>query len=493
MKKSKTFHWLDLAFAVALLIKLFGAGIAYFPVLDDYIQYGSYPLLGLSHVYIKIGTLAIRPLASLLDPAFWGLFWPNMVLALFLIGVLYFFSAVLLDRSLIALGIKITPFLYCVYLLLPLTFEGTYWISASSRIVAGLFFATLAAYFLIKYFTNKKKRFLWIYAVTCLVSFGFYESVIVFSGLLQVLVFGKFIYKDKNLKYLYFLLIPAICVILLLIYYKALASFAPMGSRFLGVSFGSVNTRVVSLFSQLLYIFTAGFLRTTVLGFLDGVSVLGKSPFFGTLLFALVVAVSLFCAWASKKHKIRAKAPVCVPLGLALTFFPLFPNILVEDVWLTYRSIVVCLPGLCVLFAPLIALLFKRRMVRQTIVFLMVFVFSIGCINEVHTYKAVNEMDEALLEKVAVALDEDVLTGKKTAVLVLPHEIAVDQTSYYKDHVKSVFYTDWALTGALRAVTENTNIKLVSPVLSLDGLDVEGKQILYMDETLNITEAQNEQ
>ena len=57
MKKTTTGLFLDTAFAAALLIKVFSAGFSYFCVLDDYVQYGCYPLYdNLSRVYFGIGT-----------------------------------------------------------------------------------------------------------------------------------------------------------------------------------------------------------------------------------------------------------------------------------------------------------------------------------------------------------------------------------------------------------------------------------------------------
>ena len=120
--------------------------------------------------------------------------------------------------------------------------------------------------------------------------------------------------------------------------------------------------------------------------------------------------------------------------------------------------------------------------------FILVFVFSVGCVNEVQTYKEVNKMDRMLLNRLVSCLDDDVLAGEKEAILVLPHEIAVPQTSYYKDHVKSLFYADWGVTGAVRAVTEKPNIKTITPVYTLEDTDVHGKQVLYMDASYHITE-----
>ncbi len=488
MKRLKPAYRCDIAFALALLLKVFNSGFTYFATLDDYVQYGSYPLFDLDYVYFYIGTVCARPLASLLDPTLWGAFWNHMWVALLLISALYFLSCVLLDRILKAEGILITPVLYAVCLLLPLTFEGTYWISASSRIVVGLFFAVCASYTLQKYLRGGKKRLIPLYTILCLLSFGFYESVMIFSGLLQLFVLIKYALEKKAYCKLWLMAIPAFGAGFLLIYYKLAANLGALASRATGFSLENLGARFSELFSQLSYIFSVGLFRTTVSGFLDGIRYLAASPVWGICIITLIAAVSALCAYVSRKHMLRASARLCVPLGLALAILPLLPNVLVPDVWLTYRSVAVCIPGLCIAFAPLMTKLLKNRTIFALVIFLAVFVFSVGCVNEVQTYKQVNTLDNALLANVISHLDEEVLAGEKNTVLVLPHEIAVPQTSYYKDHVKSVFYSDWSLTGAVRAKTQNNNIKNITPVYSLDGVDTDGKLILCMDTSYHVTE-----
>lgn len=493
MKKTTTGSLMDIAFAAALILKVFSAGFSYFCVLDDYIQYGCYPLYDkLSYIYFGIGTASNRPLAAFFDPAVWGAFFSNMALALLIISALLFLSAKLIDRVLSLCSITVTPFFYIVYLLLPLGFEGTYWISASSRIVVGLFFASLAAYLLITYIKEKKAWQLVLYAVCSLASFGFYESVTVLSGLVQGLIILKFTFEEKQYKRLWLLAVPAVCAAAVLVYYKLAAHIGTLGSRTTEFSLSGMGARLGTLFSQFGYIFTAGLYRTTAVGFLDGLKILAQKGFAGIGLSLLILAVSALCAFSSRNCKLSAKAKLCVPLGLLLILMPLLPYILVPDVWLTYRSIVVCLPGFCVLFAPLLAVLFRKKYVKTAVVFFVTAVFMVGCVNEVHTYKAVSELDSQIVNEVLENLDEDVLAGEKNTVLVLKREVITPQTSFYKDHVKSVFYVDWAVTGAVRACARNVNIKTITPVFSLENVDTEGKQILYIDEFYHVTEENNE-
>ncbi len=488
MGRFKYIHKCDIAFFFALLLKVFSAGIHYFPILDDHIQYGCYPRFPLSHVLFDIGTIGSRPFASLLDPTFWGLFYNCMWIALLLISVMYFMSAVFLDHILVEHHIKITPFLYCVFLLAPITFEATYWISAATRIVVGMFFATSATILLMLYLNQKKKLTLVFYSICTLLSFGFYESVMIFSLILQSFVIIKRALKYNSKRPLRHFIIPFSLAFLMVIYYMVASKVFLLGGRATTSSVSGIGSRVSDLSFQVFYTVFAGFFRTTFIGFWDGLLYIFASPWNALILFPLILAVSFFCAICSKKHKIRGRVNTSVPLGLAMIFLPLLPHLLVPDVWITYRSVFLCLPGFCIAFASLGQKFLKKHKPRQIIVFSLVFLFSVGCVNEVQTYKKVSKTDAVIAQNIADALNDDVKNGEKSAVLVLPHEIIIPQTSYYKDHVKSVASSDWALTGAVRAKTKNNKIPYITPVYSLDGVDTSGKQVLYMDENYQVTE-----
>ena len=145
MKAKEKLNITALIFFAALLLKYIVFGFRYYPVLDDFIQYGGYPLYNdLSYVYLGIGTISARPLATLLDPVLWGSMWGNMGLALFIIMLLHFTSVYLLSDTLERLGYKLSPIFWLIMLFLPIGAEGAYWISASSRIIMGLFFAALS-------------------------------------------------------------------------------------------------------------------------------------------------------------------------------------------------------------------------------------------------------------------------------------------------------------------------------------------------------------
>ena len=144
-----------------------------------------------------------------------------------------------------------------------------------------------------------------------------------------------------------------------------------------------------------------------------------------------------------------------------------------------------------VAFAPLICLVFKNIHVRRIAVFLAVLVYLTASVSEVNTYKTVHETDTKITNEIANVVDENVKCGNYPAVIVLPHDVVIPQPSFYKDHVKSVYYADWAATGAIRATMKN-NLVTIIPCLSPDEVDLEQMQIIYLDENYRVTEVSYE-
>lgn len=473
MKTAKARLLCDMSFLAALLAKVFATGVTYYPVLDDYIQYGGYPLYdSLSHVYLNIGTIATRPAASLLDPAWWGQMYPHLWVTLLCISALFFMGTKLLCTSLERIDIHVTPFLYAILLLCPLGFEGTYWISASSRICVGIFFAALSLWLLIKFIDTKVRTYFPFYALCTLLSYGFYESVMVLSALLQLIFILRLVRENK--KRALYLITPVVLGVLMLVYYKLAQNIGAMGSRASGFDFANLFSNAAELISQFFEIMVAGGGLTVVMGTAWGIKLLISSVW-GIGIFALIILIAIACGYFGAKQSFFADWRICLPAGLALTILPLIPNALSSPVWLTYRSVVVCFIGLAIISACIIKKLLNKSVVRGIAIFLMVLVFSFANVNELDTYRRVWETDDALVTEICQQIDTD-----KEAIVVLTEEVIVPQVSYYKDHVKSVFDSDWALTGAVRAKLRNINTKMITPVLSLDGVDTEEKQIIYI-------------
>lgn len=480
--QKKRFFFCLLVTAAALLpYALYG--FRYFPILDDYIQYGCYPAYDrLSYVYVTIGTLATRPLASLLDPAFWGQFWPMMGFSLVLVVALHLASMALFSGALKRYDITLSPLFFLFYLLFPLGMEGRYWLSASTRIITGLFFASLSLWFLAKFINEQKSlKFFVPFAAFQLISCGFYESVAVFSVSAAVLLFCISFYKNKE-KTLF--LVPATSVFnigAMFVYYRAFAGLGALGSRASDVGVSAFSDKLFALLSQVYEAFSQT-CNATFLGALKGVKILFSNGFWGVfiLIIALLISV-LLCGFVQSNTPFSKKKSLCFFVcGAALFTAPLLPNALAAEVWITNRSLFVSIIGAALILEGFWGL-FHKKQLKKVLIFLLTFLFLAASVNEYDTYRRVAETDAKLLDEIIVELDESVLCGEKNVTVLLPEEVMVPQNAFFKDHVKSVFDSDWALTGALRARTKNLSIKFAEPIIAGTHSPKENTQIIVIE------------
>ncbi|NLH01912.1 MAG: hypothetical protein GX488_08475, partial [Clostridiales bacterium] len=158
-------------------------GFEYFYQLDDYIQYHNYRAYGgdLWGLVKSLGMLSSRPLAGIMDIFVWSEFYGCMIAAVAIISALYMASAIFF-HMVFSKHFGTGYMFFVIYALLPLGFEGTYWISASSRIVVGAFFASLSLLFFDEWCEKGGKSRLAAFSVFQFIAFCFYEQVILLSG-----------------------------------------------------------------------------------------------------------------------------------------------------------------------------------------------------------------------------------------------------------------------------------------------------------------------
>ena len=90
--------------------------------------------------------------------------------------------------------------------------------------------------------------------------------------------------------------------------------------------------------------------------------------------------------------------------------------------------------------------------------------------------------DEALLDTVIERMDEGSKKGEHFTCVIIPEEITAEQNAFYKDHVKSVFDSDWALTGAVRARMQSLAPQYIKPVIKGDDPKADGMQVIELTE-----------
>ncbi len=450
-------------------------GFTYFHQLDDYIQYHNYTAYGGSPFELveALGLLAARPLAGLFDIFVWSRTYSFMILAVLLLTALHAFSAVLLYRIFNRHFGTGYVFL-AIYCLLPLGFEGTYWVSASSRVVCGMFFAVLSVHLLQCYADSGKLRHLLLFGLCQLVSFGFYEQAMFLSFALMAAV--------------------------LLLNWKKLGWRALSGLIWLlnlGIFFGFTSLvgtstlygqRMKLMLPDTLYYFEvflpevlgqmksaflgAGF-HTTVRGFLRGAGILLADWGIWYVLLALLAAAGFFFFSRRERDEAEGRPPfgpgLAILFGILLAAAPAAPFFVLENPWFSLRGTVMSFAGVALLADGLLLLLLrlfrlKGKLLGPLLASLAAFVFLIGSVAELHDYKATRDFDMAVLQRGLVAAVEKVPDKRDIAVLGLNPSHLPEQNYFYHEHIHGVTESDWALTGALRAVSGNGDAPTVTPI-----------------------------
>lgn len=452
-------------FFICFIFKYLISGFCYFPVLDDYIQYGGYSLYeNPSFVLFEIGTIASRPLASILDIFLWGNLWNTPHVMLIVSASFHFFSCVFFYKTAKENNIALSPLFAVFYLFFPLGYEGSYWISASSRIVVGLFFCSVAFFCLSKHLKNGKPIFFIIFFLASLCSFALYESCAVFCFVMSVIIVLISTNKKRSVLPLVSLYV-LLCA--LLVYMKLAQNIGMMGTRASESSFMLIFSQIDDFFSQLAEITANGMGILTFKGFSDGISLLFAKGILGILyliaILFLCTLIGRFTAGLKIDNPCKKRTVIQICAGIVLFFAPFAPNMIADPLWITYRTMFIPLIGLY-LIADAMFMKIKQKSIQTILLTSLMFIFIISGINEYDTYKRTYELDSAMIKVVCHELPDDVLDGSKNAAVLLDDVPCVSQTSYYKDHVKSVFYTDWSLTGAVREEMKNMNIKKVTPV-----------------------------
>ncbi len=201
------------------LIKFIPAGLEYLPLQDDFIQYWGYGERSMSYLAYEVGFFNTRPFAGLMDIFFWGRFWGGLLFASVIITLLHFFSLIILLKAFENTGIKPGGIFCAVYMLLPAGFEAVYWLSASTRIVTGMFFLSLAAYA-----AGSKKIPSWLFFYTDIIAFGFYEQTAAVCFILCLWIAAR--QKRRGI-----LAYNIAAAALMCIYYKVMAGTGGLADR----------------------------------------------------------------------------------------------------------------------------------------------------------------------------------------------------------------------------------------------------------------------
>ena len=439
-------------FILALLLRASFGGIGYEPILDDTVQYILYPTsVDYGALIAREGMFSSRPLAALMDLFIVGQMG-NLFFAVILMAVMHGISCVLFQRIL-SRFFSVGPVFAVIYTLLPLGCEGTYWLSAATRVVSGLFFTACAAAVLCRFIEAGKWWRVPLYFLLELLSFGFYEQILVLSFTLSGLIFLHHLREKRaTLAWLAFLCAG--------IYFGFTAYFqadSPLSDR-MELLYPNTpyyfNVFLPDLARQIGMSFLSAGVRTTFVGFWRGLVSCVTGGIGGWL---YGIAAAGLAVWYGILHWPRHRRAVvsvegwarALVWGLLLFIAPITPFFVIARPYFSLRSTVPSFVGAAILIDLLFRALIRRRRAMAAVSGAMVFVCLLGCASEIGDYKATAAADRVLAE--AILEHESELYGRVGILNVKEFPVA-GQNYPYHEHVASVAAADWTLSAKLAAM-----------------------------------------
>ncbi len=459
---SESFFWAT--FFILMIIKYGYYGFSYYPILDDWIQYGGFSLYPniFNDVLINIGTYMTRPLAALSDPYIWAQLWGRMGIAFFIITMMHGASAYFLYKVLEYQGLKVGMMFLVVYGLLPLGTESTYWISASSRLVVSVFWMALALYMLALYVKTFKRRYIFIYTITHLLSLGYYEQVVALSCfsavVLSVINWRRIVHK-------WIVIVPFVNFGIIAWYYNSFGNSGNVAARGEMVQqdylahFGKVLENIAEIWGPVQRALMAN-------GFVRGWEILIEDSSYLYLLCMVLASVTAgYFAYRKKQQEERdvSRLIIMFVIGFLLFWVPFAINFALETVWICLRNVFTSFIGLALMVTALVNLMLRGRIgsiARSVLIGCVAFIFLVVNISEITDYKNAGEIDAQIADNIISAVNDPAFfSGDKSAVVFNTESTYIEQNIYYKDHIHNVTSSDWALTGAVRARARNLNIR----------------------------------
>jgi len=442
-------------------------GFQYFYQLDDYIQYHNNAAFSdnLWETALNMGMLLARPAAGLSDLYVWSDFFPAMLLAVAIISALYACAAILL-KSVFHRHFGTGWVFVVIFALLPLGMEGVYWVSASSRIVCGLFFAALAAWLLQKYFDGGR----WYCLLGAILAqfWGgcYYEQVMVFSVTLFVLI-GIMNFRSCKWKSLWSLFAPMNMVLYLLLT-AVMPGAGVYGARvaFMEISPWYFEVFLPDVLGQIRNSFLGGGFYTTVKGFWRGLQIILQDYAFWFLLLIIGLCVLLWYVAKGKgdSEKTTRRHWWAVVVGILLAIAPVSIFLVLENPWFSLRGAVCSFAGIALIADVLLRWILRGRMKWSAVAAgCLAFVFCIASVSELHDYKLTYENDNRAAQAVinGINLKEP---NQKIGILGLEKSFLEDQNYFWHEHIHGCTESNWAFSGLLQYHTGIVGLSSVTPL-----------------------------
>lgn len=472
-----------------ILVRFLYYGFQYFQLLDDYTQYFCYPAVENKAEFIKsIGLLAARPLAGLSDIFIWGKMYDHLIIAVIAISLLFASSAILF-QSLFAKYFQVGIGFLIFYTLLPIGFEGTYWLSASTRVVCGLFWTSVSAVLLQNYIEKHRGYFLLLSSMVQFIAFCYYEQVLVLSITLNVLLL-LINFKELKTKTAAILISPA-NAILYFLFCNCFKSEIISGRS--GIMLPTSNAYFNAFLPDILKQMKAAFLDSSyaiiLRGFIRGAKqiISDHAVWYCLALILLVITLYILSCSADKNFFVK-KAKLTIPLkiivAVLLAVAPITPFFVLKEQWFSMRGIVTSFLGLALLADFLLqAISFKKEILYRCICCGITFVFCVASVSELTDYRINYQRDSQLLSQIDKVVEETE-SDQRIGILNISYAWEEDFNFTYHEHISAITSSDWALSAGVQAYTQNTNQAKCIPLFSYRPVyqNEEGRQNLNLEE-----------
>ncbi|MDD6800402.1 MAG: hypothetical protein PUE85_08320 [Firmicutes bacterium] len=432
-------------------------GFTYFKQLDDYIQYGIYPTFTFSEAQQKFGLLAARPLSNSADIVFWGKFWGCLAAALLIIAALFSLAAVIL-KTVFSRFFGTGPLFAVILALIPLNFEGTYWLSASTRIVCGMFWAALSAWLLLRFAETEKIRFALLFPAAQLAAMFSYEQAFLFSAALNAIV--AFLCIKKCRKALLSLPATLLSGLLYFIFIKIFSGGPLYSGAYAMPDFFSADyyekllPKTAEIISET---FSLGIYGTVVRGAARGIRFIVSDRLWIFASVSVVLCAVYFIVNMRRKNEtgIRKTKTLFATAGAFfaaawLCAAPLDVFFIMAEPYFSMRNTVMCLPGIALAADSALRAVFRKPLVPAAVSAAAALVFSAASVSELHDYRETAANDSHVINAVISDIGEDSLYGK-IGILNVEMSYLTDSNCLINEHITGVTSSYWALTGAVNA------------------------------------------
>ncbi len=428
--------------AVLVLLAVFRfsyLGYDYTPYLDDNVQYTLYPSMSQPWQTVLTGgagVLFTRPLAGLADFFIWSRFDGALGIGVFIISVLYAWSAVLFQKTLKDIKLGVTAVFTVFYIFCPVNIEGTYWLSASSRIVVSLFLTALSCRLLIR------EKMLWFWLCNA-AAMCFYEQTAVLAFVLPVII-CRFIGK-RGIK------IPVINLSAVAAYYLCFGKMSNNSGR-IGVGLTEIPQRIKQMLEESVRMWGQAQFGLITKGFERGLNrIITDRAVLWILILAALAAVFFVLIRYEEYFGHNTAKKVCVGLMLgAASMLP--PGVSTGN--LNFRNAVPALLGAALVADGLVPLFFRRA--TPFVLTACIMCFGVVSVSEVCDYDLTARRDLELAQRIAESIPAEFEQDLEAVSCSCTAPVRFEQNVEFNDHIISIRGSAWGITGAVKAAAVRT-------------------------------------